>query len=274
MPVNTTRHDTIKSSATLRLRQQPVARTVKIQHTSSLNTWEGVLNTHISKLDTKMYPSILKWSLNWIQVANLPGYYETRTNTTIHITSSHNFSNVLNTMRVFLVYLVQHSQQYYHHQEKYVAYLHEVLSDIKKFPGFPGHSDGKVIVDTHPNFAPPWPNENIGNKKWWGTHGNYASELQCGPIFNEDGEASCFIFEQQLQSLRWIEARYSLHIIYYSNDILPTQVPYQDEHGNDFCTKINLLVKYNPEEKRKEYEYRVHTIKWIIIYAHHVGCDQ
>ena len=35
---NTTRHDTIKPSATLRLRQQPVARTEKKQHTSSLNT--------------------------------------------------------------------------------------------------------------------------------------------------------------------------------------------------------------------------------------------
>jgi hypothetical protein len=68
-------------------------------------------------------------------------------------------------MRVFLVYLVQHSQQYYHHQEKYVAYLHEVLSDIKQFPGFPRHSDGKVIADTHPNFAPPRPNEVIGNKQ-------------------------------------------------------------------------------------------------------------
>ena len=29
-------------------------------------------------------------------------------NTTIHITKSHNLSNVLSTMRVFLVYLVQH----------------------------------------------------------------------------------------------------------------------------------------------------------------------
>jgi hypothetical protein len=78
--------------------------------------------------------------------------------------------------------------------------------------------------------------------------------------FNEDGEASCFTFEQKLQSLRWIDPRYSLHIINYSNDILPSQVPYQDEHGNDFCTKINLFDKYTPEEKCKEYEYRAHTI--------------
>jgi len=66
-----------------------------------------VLNTHIYKLDTKLYPSIPTWSLTCIQAANLPGYYETRTNTTIHITNSHNFSNVLSTMRVFLDYLVQ-----------------------------------------------------------------------------------------------------------------------------------------------------------------------
>jgi hypothetical protein len=67
----------------------------------------GLLNTHISELDTYPYPSIIKWSLIYIQAANLPGYYETRTNTTIHITNSHNFCNVLSTMRVFLVYLVQ-----------------------------------------------------------------------------------------------------------------------------------------------------------------------
>ena len=71
-----------------------------------LTTREGVLNTHISELDTYPYPSVIKWSLIYIQVANLPGYYETRTNTTIHITNSHNFSNVLSTMRVFLVCLV------------------------------------------------------------------------------------------------------------------------------------------------------------------------
>ncbi len=38
----------------LRLRQRPIARTVKNQHASSLTTWEGVLNTHISKMDTKL----------------------------------------------------------------------------------------------------------------------------------------------------------------------------------------------------------------------------
>ncbi len=58
-----------------------------------------------------------------------------------------------------------HSQQYYHHQEKYVAFLQELLSDIKRFSSFPRHSDGKVIVDTHPNFASPRPSEVIGNKK-------------------------------------------------------------------------------------------------------------
>ena len=59
--------------------------------------------------------------------------------------------------------------------------------------------------------------------------------------------------------------------INYSDDILPSQVPFQDEHGNDFGTKINLLGKYTPEEKRKEYEYWMHTIRWVIIDAHHVG---
>jgi hypothetical protein len=53
------------------LRQRPVAHTVKNQHASSLATWEGVLNTHISELDTKLYPRITKWSLTYIQAANL-----------------------------------------------------------------------------------------------------------------------------------------------------------------------------------------------------------
>ena len=43
------------------------------------------------------YPSIPKWSLTYIQAATLPGYYKTRANTTIHITNSHNFSNVLSS---------------------------------------------------------------------------------------------------------------------------------------------------------------------------------
>jgi hypothetical protein len=39
-----------------------------------------------------------------------------------------------------------HSQQYYHHQENNVAFLQELLSDMKQFPSYPRHSDGTVIV--------------------------------------------------------------------------------------------------------------------------------
>jgi hypothetical protein len=77
-----------------------------------------------------------------------------------------------------------------------------------------------------------------------------------------------------LQSLRWIDPRYSLCIINHSDDILPSQVPFKDEHGNDFCTKINLLDKYTSEEKCKEYELRVHVIKWVVIDAYHIGYDE
>ena len=49
----------------LRLRQQPIACTVTNQQASSLTTWEGVLNTHISELDTQLYPSIPKWPLTY-----------------------------------------------------------------------------------------------------------------------------------------------------------------------------------------------------------------
>jgi hypothetical protein len=105
-------------------------------------------------------------------------------------------------------------------------------------------------VDTHPDYAPPRIDEVIGDIKCRGTHGSNASELQCGPICNEDGEALCFTFEQMLQSLIWINPRYSLRIINHSDAILPSQVPFKDEHGNDFCTKINLLDKYTSEEKR------------------------
>ena len=68
-----------------------------------------------------------------------------------------------------------HSQQYYHHQENYVAFLQELLSGTKQFPSFPKHSDGTVIVDTHPDYAPPRIDEVIGDNKCRGTHGNYAS---------------------------------------------------------------------------------------------------
>jgi hypothetical protein len=90
-----------------------------------------------------------------------------------------------------------HSQQYYLHQKNYVDFLQKLLSDTIRFPGFPKDSDGKVIVDTHPDYAPLRTDEVIGDNKFQGTI------LQCGPIFEEDGKASCFTFEQMLQSLRW-----------------------------------------------------------------------
>ena len=124
-----------------------------------------------------------------------------------------------------------HSQQYYHHQDNYVAFLQELLSDTKRFPGFPRHSDGTVIVDTHPDYAPPRTNEVIGDNKCQGTHGYYALELQCGPIYNKNGKASCLTFELMLQSLILIDPRYWLRIINHSGDILPSQVSIKDEHG-------------------------------------------
>jgi hypothetical protein len=144
---------------------------------------------------------------------------------------------------------------------------------MKRFPGFPRHSDGTVIVDTHPDYAPPCTDEVISDNKCRGAHGNFASILQHGPIFNKNGKASCFTFEQMLQSLRLINPspRYSLRIIHHSDDILPSQVPFKNEHGNDFCTKINLLDKHTLEEKHEEYELRTHAMKWVFIDAHHVG---
>jgi hypothetical protein len=115
------------------------------------------------------------------------------------------------------------------------------MSDTKQFLGFPRHLDGTAIVDTHPDYAPPRTNEVICDNKCRGTYGNFSLILQCGPIFNKNGKASCFTFEEMLQSLRWIDPRYSLCIINHSNDILPSQVPFKDEHGNDFSTQINLL---------------------------------
>jgi hypothetical protein len=145
---------------------------------------------------------------------------------------------------------------------------------MKRFPGFPRHSDGTVIVDTNPDYAPPRTNEVIGDNKCRGTYENFSSILQCGPIFNMNGKALCFTFEQILQSLIWIDPRYSLHIINHSDDILPSQVPFMDENGNDFCTKINPLDKYTSDEMREEYELRTHVIKWVFIDAHHVGYDE
>lgn len=55
-----------------------------------------------------------------------------------------------------------------------------------------------------------------------------------------------------------------------SDDILPSQVPLQEKYGNDFCTKRDLLDKYTPEEKRMEYEYRKHIMKWVLIDAIHI----
>jgi hypothetical protein len=62
-----------------------------------------------------------------------------------------------------------HSQQYYLHQNKYVAFLLALLSDTKRFPGFPMDSDGMVIVDTHPDYAPPHKDEDIRDNKCQGT---------------------------------------------------------------------------------------------------------
>jgi hypothetical protein len=128
-----------------------------------------------------------------------------------------------------------------------------------------------VIVDTHPDYAPLHKDEVIGDNKCRGTYGKFSSILQCSPIFNKNGKALCFTFEQMLQSLIWINPVYSLRIINHSNDILPSQVPFNNEHGNDFCTKINFLDKNTLEEKREEYELITHVMKWVFIDAHHVG---
>jgi hypothetical protein len=77
-----------------------------------------------------------------------------------------------------------------------------------------------------------------------------------------------------VKSLKLIDPRYSLHTINHSDDILPSQVPFKDENGNNFCTKINLLNKYTSEEKLMEYELRVLVIKWVLIDAHHSGYDK
>jgi hypothetical protein len=58
-----------------------------------------------------------------------------------------------------------HSQQYYLHQKNYVAFLKKLLSDTKRFPGFPKDSDGTVIVDTHPDYAPLHKDEVVGDNK-------------------------------------------------------------------------------------------------------------
>jgi hypothetical protein len=91
---------------------------------------------------------------------------------------------------------------------------------------------------------------------------------------NENGKASCFTFEQMLQSLRSINPFYSLQIIKHSDGILPIQVSLQIEQGNNFCTKRDLLDEYTPEERHKEYEYRKNIIEWVIIDANHGGYDK
>ena len=101
-----------------------------------------------------------------------------------------------------------HSQQCYPHQKNCVAFLQVLLSDTIRFLGFPKDSDGMVIVEFHPDYAPPHNDEFIGDNKCRGTHRNFASILQCSPIFKKNGKASCFKFEQMLQSLRWIDPRY------------------------------------------------------------------
>ncbi len=90
-----------------------------------------------------------------------------------------------------------HSRQYYFHQQKYVSYQQELLSDRKHFPNLPMDSDRKVIVDTHPDSAPPRPSKVIRNKKCRATFGNHASPLQGGkPVFNKNGKATSFTFDQ------------------------------------------------------------------------------
>ena len=106
-PVNTTKHGTIKTSAHFTSSTATSCPHSKKPTCKLIDYLRGCVKyPHISELDTQLYPSISKWSFTYIQAANLPGYYEIRTNTTIHITKSHNFSNVLSTMRVFLVHLV------------------------------------------------------------------------------------------------------------------------------------------------------------------------
>ena len=113
MPANTTRHDTIKPSAHFTSSTATSCPHSNKPTSKLIDYLKGCVNYPYIRKRTAdrpsknlTYPSIPKWSLTYIQAANIPGYYKTRANTTIHITNSHTFSNVLSTMRVFLVYLV------------------------------------------------------------------------------------------------------------------------------------------------------------------------
>jgi hypothetical protein len=94
------------------------------------------------------------------------------------------------------------------------------------------------------------------------------------PNIQQEWKSIVLTFELMLQSLILIDPRYSLRIINHSNDILPSQVSFKDEHGKDFCTMINLLDKYILEEKCEEYELRMHVMKWVFIDSHHVGYNE
>jgi hypothetical protein len=111
--------------------------------------------------------------------------------------------------------------------------------------------DSKAYLEVHDDTHADWQlcnRRGIDSQQRDQSHRSFSlpssEETRLGQVF-------CYLSIAQMDRSQVLTP----YIINHSNDILPSQVPFKNDHRKDFCTKINLLDKYTSEETCEESLY-------------------
>jgi hypothetical protein len=111
--------------------------------------------------------------------------------------------------------------------------------------------DSKAYLEVHDDTHADWQlcnRRGIDSQQRDPSHRSFSlpssEETRLGQVF-------CYLSIAQMDRSQVLTP----YIINHSNDILPSQVPFKNDHRKDFCTKINLLDKYTSEETCEESFY-------------------
>ena len=111
--------------------------------------------------------------------------------------------------------------------------------------------DSKAYLEVHDDTHADWQlcnRRGIDSQQRDQSHRSFSlpssEETRLGQVF-------CYLSIAQMDRSQVLTP----YIINHSNDILPSQVPFKNDHRKDFCTKINLLDKYTSEETCEESFY-------------------
>ncbi len=164
-----------------------------------------------------------------------------------------------------------HCYQFYLAQTEEARYLKTILEDHVKFPTFPRHLNGDVIVDCHPEYHPITlleSDSNIISNVFLAIFGNYASEVQNGePVWLRNGLGTCFTMIHFQQAMKSVIPGTTLLSVGYSDDILPIQAKFENELGQATCMERDFIKKILVDQANHFMFLRRFKIMWLMIDA-------